>query len=968
MQHLGLSGRLPASSLLGGLVPVEAQALDFYMAVGGHANSDNGGLSLGVLTGALPSAAVDVHACVPELSPPAAVDLVASTTLETNLHPVTGEQFDLALGVHREFLNRAAWAAHQAGYLCLDIGARQVPLLTASAIAVLAPSLIELLHGEDAPLFLLVRPQAAPEINLGAGTFITDENGISRIDEPLIDLLLRDLEIDWYAFVDQRYVRMLTLVADLRVPIGLEIDGNGEIMPVIGDLTEAFENLRVTNSGLLAEAPADIADKFPAVLSIALPGISDQLSAIALPDLAGLTLALGPDSLTSIDGNAILGIFADLAIATVDEEKSRAPTATTAAQVVSVDGDGGRVELRLGGRAANGGRLEWQVRVDRGFWSPYSSNAQIILARGAFRLQGQHVVEVRAREIGRPETADPQPVVLDFVIDTLPPRLRIEQSEEGASVEAEDLISPRERLAVAYRFGGGRWLDAGAPPVALSAREASETASVRVTDEAGNVSEWRGPVLGFHGQVPDDSSCDCALTGSPERDAGSLLLVALVALGLMRRPRRRRSASALLALFAVAGLLTTSACGSQETADDDDSEPTYVVPGPTGRWASMAADESRVLLAAYEQEYGDLVLAEVSEEGRPEFAVVDGAPAEPVLLDPDDYRGGVVAPGANVGAWTSIGLAGGRAGIAYQDLDRGSLRFTLEVDGAWAAHEVDVGGDETDAGMYASLSFDADGVPGIAYMAVMRVEVAADEGAEPAGEELTAELRWAQALTASPASADDWTIEIIATATVAVDPDFEDVPVGTGLFASAAHRSNGQAVVAYYDQVAADLQLATRDGGEWAIAALDASEWDRGQWASLAVAADDTVHVVYQDSNREQLLAISQPVGGAPSGAEIVDDARRGEDRPHAVGGSARLLIAPNGEPVVAYQDGTTSDLLVARRGEQGGWASSELFAGEVGYGFYIGAAVAGDEIWVSTYAYDQSSWPPGHTEVRRVR
>src|SRR5262249_48325112 len=161
---------------------------------------------------------------------------------------------------------------------------------------------IDLLHGETAQLVLGLRPQKRPILTLGAGTFTTGPSGEKVIDEPLINIVFPQLQIDFFAMVDQRFIRVFTLQTDLTLPIGLDVDDMGQIIPVLGDLGDGFQNISVTNSELLVETPTEIANKFPTILSIAVPFLADSLGAIALPEIAGLRITLAPGGITSVEG------------------------------------------------------------------------------------------------------------------------------------------------------------------------------------------------------------------------------------------------------------------------------------------------------------------------------------------------------------------------------------------------------------------------------------------------------------------------------------------------------------------------------------------------------------------------------------------------------------------------------------------------------------------------------------------
>lgn len=1014
VHSIGREGRFDLAALLGGLLtPNHDKDLDVYLALGGYANTASDGLSLGVLTGAIPGATSVGDPCVPAVAAPAVPAIAQTPTLVAGTQPHTGEPFDLGIGVHRAFLDRALWAAHQSGALCLDLGAARVPLLNTGALSILAPSMIDLVHGVDAPLFLSIRPQLPPTLALGEGTFTPT----GELDEPLLTLQMQELEIDFWALIDQRYVRLLTLRASLAAEVGLTINERGNIQLVLGDLADALTDLRVTHSELLQETPDELVARFPAVLSVALPMLGDNLGdgeGIEVPAFAGMTLEMTDDSLTSFDGGAFLGVFGDLVPAAASATARRAHV-TTEARIVAQHvpptrafqatplprAERPNVTLELGGTGA--AELEWQLRFDGGFWTPYTRERTVTVSREQFWLQGRHTVEVRARAVGQPRTADPEPVVLDFLIDTVAPAVALQRADDGYLIEATDLVTEPGALRVRARFDGGAWQELGGAPVMLAVPAGAELLEVEVVDEAGNTAGAAGHIVGFHGRGGGGGCDDCS-AGGGGAGAGGVLVLAIALLGLL--PRRGRWA------LAVAALTLAAACSGNVGGGDDDGggddeppDPTVVHPGPTGRWGDIAADGNRVVVSAYEETYGDLVVSDVGADGALDFDPVAGAPDAPVVLDPAGYRGGVVEPGDDVGAWTSVALRDGRALVAYQDRGAGALLLAVETgDRAWQSHVIDPGSAGAPAGLYADLALGPDGVPAVAYMTHA---IPTMEGG------FTAELRWAQAAGPTPAASTDWTITTLDSVAIpctglcdedggyacaaetltcrktddtCADPctgDTEcvegacidvlptpagmDLPEGIGLFASAGYLPDGRAVVAYYDRVGGDLYLQVADEAGWARVGLAvAADRDRGQWSSLAVATDGTVWVAYQDAMDDTLRIVSWN-DGELGAARVIDDGRRDGDRPHPVGADASLLATGDGL-FVAYQDATTADLLYATSPDGVTWTRGDLLTGVHGYGFFAAAAAAGDAVWVSSYVYDRSVFPPGETQVVKAR
>ena len=143
---------------------------------------------------------------------------------------------------------------------------------------------------------------------------------------------------------------------------------------------------------------------------------------------------------------------------------------------------------------------------------------------------------------------------------------------------------------------------------------------------------------------------------------------------------------------------------------------------------------------------------------------------------------------------------------------------------------------------------------------------------------------------------------------------------------------NGDLLMAVYDTV----------GAMWTVTPLDAQvATDTGQWSSLGVAADGSVHVAFQDAVEDSLRYLTW-TAGTISGIEMVDDGIRSQDRNHPVGAASAVIIEPSGTVAIVYQDAAQSDLLFARRDGAGVWTHGDLLAGEPGYGFYNAAVSEG--------------------------
>ncbi|MBL4633407.1 MAG: hypothetical protein JKY56_06030 [Kofleriaceae bacterium] len=623
-QQIGISGRMPASALLGGTG--QLGAMDIYEVAGGYTETDDDGLSMGIYSGALPFAEKR-DTCGPPALAPAIITVPESNFFSGNTRPDTGAAYGIGFGIHQQVLDQFAFAAYQSGALCMNIGPDTVDLLTSDGLGLIMPSAADLLHKRNSPVILGLRPQSPPTIKIGPGTTSTNEAGETVIDDPLLDVNFDDMEIDFHLMVDQQFIRVMTLSIDLRLPINLEINEIGEIQPVIGDLEEAITDVKVTNNEALAETKEELEQKIPLILSLALPGALDNVSAFALPDLGGLALTIAPDGILSIENNSFLAIFADLALAT-----PMARVVTEAEIVDVILGDRPTAILALGGDKAG---LEFSYQINGGLWSPWTQSTNVSLTRSFFKVVGQHQIHVRAREIDSPLSADLSPVELQASFYTKPQNT--------------------------YFHGGSK-----------------------------------------------GEGCACDSSGGASGN-WILIVLALGILGYRSRKRRfnLRGLGSLLALTLVSLTNQGCSCSSDAAGCPDGCLEGVVERGPTGRYSSIDSLDGRVVVAAYDETLGDLVLVEPDSGGELQYTVVAGVPenADP-SYEPKTYRGGIAAAGPDVGIWTSIKLFDGLANIAYVDKDQGSVHLAREQkDGSFLFDVVD-GNPGIRGAAYVSLSFE----------------------------------------------------------------------------------------------------------------------------------------------------------------------------------------------------------------------------------------------------------------------
>jgi hypothetical protein len=311
-------------------------------------------------------------------------------------------------------------------------------------------------------------------------------------------------------------------------------------------------------------------------------------------------------------------------------------------------------------------------------------------------------------------------------------------------------------------------------------------------------------------------------------------------------------------------------------------------------------------------------------------------------------------------------------------------------------------------GEYANLAIDGDGNPAIAYLSIGN-----DDGM---GHRVT-NLQLARASKTDPTAESDWTITTMTSApgscaglctggqvcvasatagqpqscvtpdttcspgcgsgttcvagacvTPLEDPKVDDIPTGTGLWASLVVLPDGRLAAAYYDQTRRALVLGVESAprtSQFTETILDGNmpDMDRGMWSSATVGQDGTVHVAYQDALGDQLMYTTWN-GGTAGTPEVVDDGERTGDRPHPVGAGNAIYLDSSGTPTIAYQDGMTADVYVATRGPSM-WSTTPLATGPLLDGFSIGATTAhGGTAVLAWDLRDPSQDPPNGLQV----
>lgn len=546
---LGLEGQVNLQAALSG-VGVEGK-MDLLVAAGGQVSSQAGShLELGVISGAEPA---PVSTCVPPVKSPVYVNLPPP---DLTMAPAG---YHVGISISDQFLNRMAWSVEQSGALCLNLSAPTIPFLTTGTFKPFLASLGKLTpaDGLDSPMMMVIRPYKPPAFTFGKGTV---DPMTKMLVDPLMTVSLRDLAIDIYALIDERQVRLFTVLADINLPMALNPEGCDKLNPVLGDLQNLLTVKDILNSEILAEDVTALKGLLPGAIALAAPSLVKGLTDISVPAVGGFRVKISQvGGITPIAGTSYfhhIGVFGQL-IPPNGQCAVVAPQATARllklnlpakeklfgregptewpTAVISVDAFGAQ------------GAVEYAYRIDRGMWSyfrPANSDRTLSVTDPVLLFQGAHTIEVRARGMEDFHGVS-EPVSVGVVVDLEAPTVKLSADRENGVIEVKafDSVSPAKALAYAYRIGDGELGDFGpARVISLGAIENQGTLQVHVRDEAGwvGIGEYKVAKVaarGNSGAGAEDTSDSSGSTGCST--AGGLLGL----LGLLPLFRRRSRAA-----------------------------------------------------------------------------------------------------------------------------------------------------------------------------------------------------------------------------------------------------------------------------------------------------------------------------------------------------------------------------------------------------------------------------------------
>ncbi len=516
---LALQGQLNLANLTQTVGFPAGTAVDFFAGLGGKTAADtidDGGVQLSAVSGTKPASTVVPALCVPPTTfPPITTNgILALNFDDPNNQPDGGVgTYDVGIGLAGAALNQASYDAFNAGVFCIQISNQTSSFVSTQLFKTFLPSLGLLTHGQDAPMAILLRPTLAPSVRVGRGTLTENTDGTFSPDDPLITLSLPSLNLDFYAVIDERWVRLFTLQTDVTLPLGLRTFAGTQadtLQPVLGSLTTVLTNITASDNVMLAEDPSVVTNLLGAVVQFAQPLLAGVLAPIPLPSLLGLQLqvkgvagAVPASANVTQDGYEHLAIWAGFtSCGGTGQPACSNRTTRTEARLVESDLPASVDEIRgpehkipaaiIEAQAFDvvSGQPEFSYRIDGGLWSPWTHDSRITIRNPMFFVQGHHKIEVTSRDSGDDRTQDREPAVVDFFSSYTAPAVSLVQLNDGSVVtHARSESTEPSRLRYSYRIGQGAWTSEGERRTFSAGELGGSDLAVRVSDERGLSSE-----------------------------------------------------------------------------------------------------------------------------------------------------------------------------------------------------------------------------------------------------------------------------------------------------------------------------------------------------------------------------------------------------------------------------------------------------------------------------------------------
>jgi len=628
---LGIAGVLDVGQLMAGISPGTKGEMEARIVPGGYVDLVGGGMSLGVITGVNsdidPTTRTGMRAdnvpfasepslCVPPLGTPdfGAAPFALPTSSRGTFRLDPADEFngspdpgaDIAMGLSHTTLDQLGHHLVTSGGMCLGVGTSYINQLNVGTIGILVPSLGDLDDSGKAPLLLVTRPQRELTFDIGDNT----------AQSPAVTIRVSHLEVDFYAFLFERYVRAFTLDLSLNIGVNLQFQQMpgmpAQILPSLVGISSQDVTLQVLNSEFVKETPAHLESVLPSVFDLVTP-LLGNLPPINVPTFAGFSLDNLSIQKVTTSQDEFLALYASLGANAMMRQigvpmpyalPQPAPRSTGAAHLTGVHTPKPEVIIHGLERSktselptitfqadqsdASGRELEWSWNFNGGIWHDWRPGGRFEITDRAFAWQGHYQIGMKSRVKGDYHTVS-ESTVTPVTIDSLGPKIQVAKAHwtdnDMFVIPAVDIVDG-QNIEIAYGVPGDanpstEWLpyaaDMGLDKSVADKLSRNGLIAVHAKDQTGNITiELVAP---FHGQA-GASGCGCG-AGAP--GAGGIAMIAIVGFVVLRRRDRRwmrrllkNRAFANVVLFVGASALTSLTPGcdcknagrSCETADD----------------------------------------------------------------------------------------------------------------------------------------------------------------------------------------------------------------------------------------------------------------------------------------------------------------------------------------------------------------------------------------------------------------
>jgi hypothetical protein len=440
IKPLGMVGTIDFGTFFESLIPDMDTQLDFFVAAGQYEPPEqkpmiiNRGYGPGVELRVIGGVDVDEHECVPT---PVWDDIPTNATPDPQMVfrdvvPGTNKTYMAGISIADKFLDWMLYKAHMSGVSCVSIGTETVDLISSTTISLMGMSSLNILTGgQNLPVRIKTYAGDIPYVEIGSGTFTTDAEGNTVIDQPLIYVFINNFTFDLWVPIDERWVRVVTLTMNLNIDAALDLTDDNMLIPIFDENNIRIENIRASNYELLNEDPEAIGNIIPTLVEIGLPLVLSAVQPVELPSsLQGFELEIisikGDMRRASSKYHEYLSIYANLAMESKTSTKNE--TNASLAEIImpevakmSIYAKNGptypTVVLNVSSPYTQ--EAEYSYRIDDGYWHLFKKGPKITINNPLFLLAGKHKIEVRSRIPGNHLTLDPTPAVVHFDIPSV---------------------------------------------------------------------------------------------------------------------------------------------------------------------------------------------------------------------------------------------------------------------------------------------------------------------------------------------------------------------------------------------------------------------------------------------------------------------------------------------------------------------------------------------------------------------